>query len=179
MDERDLEAHVGVESERAFFAGFAGTALMIVWMRASWLFGFPWPADAGSLLGSSYIGQILHTDTGAHFILGSMALVILGAIVLAWLYAEIYAWIPGPTPMIRGIIFALGVWVVGQLITAPLLGSFAEFPPGIFSMNLGTMGLIGGLIAHLLYGWLLGVGYGHHITSRQAARLRASGMQAH
>ena len=49
MDERDLEAHVGVESERAFFAGFAGTALMIVWMRASWLFGFPWPADAGSL----------------------------------------------------------------------------------------------------------------------------------
>ena len=179
MDERDLEAHVGVESERAFFAGFAGTALMIVWMRASWLFGFPWPADAGSLLGSSYIGQILHTDTGAHFILGSTALILLGALALAWLYAEIYAWIPGPTPTIRGLVFALGVWVVGQLITAPLLGSFTESPPGIFSMNFGAMGLIGGLIGHLLYGWLLGMGYGHHITSRQASRLRASGMQAH
>src|SRR5687768_16901855 len=119
MDERDLEAHVGVESERAFFSGFAGVALMIVWMRGSWLLGFPWPADAGSLLGSSYIGQIMHTDTGAHFILGSTALVLVGAIALAWLYAEIYPWIPGGTPAVRGIVFALGVWVVGQLITAP------------------------------------------------------------
>ena len=179
MDDRDLEAHVGVESERAFFAGFAGTALMIVWMRASWLFGFPWPADAASLLGSSYIGQILHTDTGAHFILGSMALVILGSLVLAWLYAEIYPRLPGSTPVVRGIIFALGVWVVGQLITAPLLGSLAEVPPGIFSMNLGPLGLVGGLVAHLLYGVLLGAGYGHHISSRQATQLRATGANAH
>jgi MFS superfamily sulfate permease-like transporter len=177
MDERDLEAHIGVESERAFFAGFAGVALMIVWTRAAWLFGFP-PLDSGTLLGSTYIGQILHTDTGAHFILGSTALVLLGALALAWLYAEIYPWIPGTTPLVRGIVFALGVWVVGQLITAPLLGSFSETPPGIFSMNLGTLGLIGGLIAHLLYGALLGTGYGHHVTSRQAARLRASGADA-
>ena len=178
MDERDLEAHVGVESERAFFAGFAGVAVMIVWMRASWLFGFP-PLDSGSLLGSTYVGQILHTDTGAHFILGSLALVLLGALALAWLYAEIYPWIPGPTPAVRGIVFALGVWVVGQLITAPLLGSLTERPPGIFSTNLGSLGLIGGLIAHVLYGALLGASYGHHITSRQASRMRASGLQAH
>ena len=179
MDERDLEAHVGVESERAFFAGFAGVALMIIWMRLSWLFGFPWPADAASLLGSSYIGQILHTDTGAHFILGSLALILLGALALAWLYAEIYAWIPGPTPAVRGIVFALGVWVVGQLIVAPLLGSFTEFPPGILSMNLGALGVISSLISHVLYGALLGGIYGHHITSRQASRLRASGVQVH
>jgi len=179
MDERDLEAHVGVESERAFFAGFAGTALMVVWTRASWLLGFP-PLESGTLLGSAYVGQILHTDTGAHFILGSIALLLLGALVLPWLYAEIYPWIPGSTPVIRGIVFALGVWVVGQLITAPLLGSLTEFPPGVFSMNFGALGLIGGLISHVLYGSLLGIGYGHHITSRQASRLRATtGADAH
>jgi uncharacterized membrane protein len=178
MDDRDLEAHVGVETERAFFAGFTGVSLMIIWTRAAWLFGFP-PLDSGTLLGSTYIGQILHTDTGAHFILGSIALVLLGGIALPWLYAEIYPWIPGTVPVVRGIVFALGVWVVGQLITAPLLGALTETPPGLFSMNLGTMGLVGGLIAHVLYGALLGSSYGHHITSRQAARLRASGATPH
>lgn len=178
MDERDLEAHVGVETERAFFAGFSAVALMIIWTRAAWLFGFP-PLESGTLLGSAYVGQILHTDTGAHFILGSIALVLLGGIALPWLYAEVYAWIPGPTPVVRGIVFALAVWVIGQLIFAPLLGSLTENSPGIFSMNYGTLGLVGGLIAHLLYGAILGASYGHHITSRQAARLRASGVSLH
>ena len=173
MDDRDLEAHIGVESERAFFAGFVGVAAMIAWIRAAWLFGFP-PLESGSLLGSMLFGQIVHRDVGAHFILGSLALLILGAIVLAWVYAEVYPWIPGQDPWLRGLVYGLALWVIGQLITAPLLGSMTENPPGIFSMNLGVMGLIGGLIGHLLYGLLLGTGYGHHITSRQAARLRAS-----
>lgn len=173
--ERDLEAHVGIENERAFFAGFMGVAFMIVWVRVSWLFGFPWPLDHGTLLSSMAIGRLLHTDTGAHFILGSLALVLLGTLVLARLYAQIYTKIPGPhEPSVRGLIFGIVLWLIAQVITAPLLGSMLEEgQPGFFSTNLGPMAAIGSLIGHVIYGLLLGVGYGHHISSRTAARIGA------
>lgn len=164
------EGRIGFEAERAMYGGFLGVALMTVWIRGAWLLGFP-PLESGSLLGSMLIGNLLHTDVNAQFILGMLFQVILGTVVLALLYGEFYARIPGGhEPWVHGALFALLLWLVGQLITAPLLGALAGLNVGIFSSALGPLAIVGGLIGHLLYGLILGTVYGHHVMPKKRFR---------
>jgi hypothetical protein len=160
---------IGFEAERAMYGGFLGVALMTVWIRVAWLLGLP-PLESGSLLGSLLIGNVLHNDTNAQFILGMLCQLILGTVVLAVLYGEFYARLPGGhEPWVHGVIFALLLWVVGQVITAPLLGALAGLNVGVFSLGLGPMALVGGLVAHLLYGLVLGSIYGHHVMPHRTS----------
>src|SRR5262245_49837107 len=167
MDTDDIaEGRIGFEAERAVYGGFLGVALMTVWIRAAWLLGFP-PLEGGSLLGSMLIGNLLHRDVNAQFILGMLFQLILGT-ALALLYGEFYARLPGGhEPWVHGLLFALLLWVVGQLIVAPLLGALAGVNVGIFSLGLGPMALIGSLIGHAIYGVILGTVYGHHVMPRR------------
>jgi hypothetical protein len=166
------EGRIGFEAERAIYGGFLGVALLTVWIRAAWLFGFP-PLESGSLLGSMLIGNVLHRDPNAQFILGMIFQLLLGT-GLALVYGEFYARLPGGhEPWIHGVLFALLLWVVGQVIVAPLLGALAGENGGIFSLGVGPMALIGGLFAHLLYGVVLGTFYGHHRMPRQSGSATA------
>ncbi|HEY3079800.1 MAG TPA: DUF6789 family protein [Chloroflexota bacterium] len=161
------EGRIGFEAERAIYGGFLGIALLTVWIRAAWLLGFP-PLESTSMLGSMLIGNLLHRDPNAQFILGMIFQLILGT-ALGLLYGEFYARIPGGhEPWVHGVLFALVLWVIGQVITAPLLGALAGENVGIFSLGLGPLALIGGLIGHLLYGVILGTIYGHHVMPRRA-----------
>ncbi len=73
------------------------------------------------------------------------------------LFALIYAGLvdrqlPG-TPMVRGFLFGCIVFVIAQLVFAPLTGS------GIFSGG-DVVLLLGGLLGHLVYGGVVGYIYG-------------------
>jgi hypothetical protein len=160
------EGRIGFEAERAIYGGFLGVALMTVWIRAAWLFGFP-PLESGGLLGSMLIGNLLHRDTNAQFILGMLFQLILGT-ALGLLYGEFYVRIPGGhEPWVHGVLFAGLLWIVGQVITAPLLGALAGENVGILSLSLGPLAVVGSLIGHLLYGLILATVYGHHVMPRR------------
>ena len=62
--------------------------------------------------------------------------------------------------MVRGLIFGVLVFIVAQLVFAPLTGS------GVFS-NGDIVLLLGGLLGHLVYGSVVGYVYGD--ASRAAA----------
>ncbi len=127
---------------RASLGGFAGTVAMTAMMYVvAPMMGLHMDIAAmlGSMLGGSWIAGLM-----MHFINGS---VIFPAI---YGYA-LYAHLPG-SPAIRGTVWGLALWLIAQTMVMPMMGA------GLFSSAIGgVMAAMGSLIAHSLYGSLLGV----------------------
>jgi uncharacterized membrane protein YagU involved in acid resistance len=93
----------------------------------------------GSMLGRSWIAGLM-----MHFVNGS---VIFPAIYAYALYAHLSG-----SPIIRGTVWGVGLWLIAQTLVMPMMGA------GLFSSALGgVMAAMGSLIGHILYGSLLGV----------------------
>jgi uncharacterized membrane protein YagU involved in acid resistance len=92
----------------------------------------------GSMLGNSWAAGLI-----AHFINGS---VIFAALFAAVLYARL----PG-TPLVRGAVWGVVLWLAAQVIVMPIMGA------GFFSLAAGgVMAAMASLVGHLVYGSLLG-----------------------
>jgi uncharacterized membrane protein YagU involved in acid resistance len=110
------------------------------------------------------IGQILSTSLGlasAHLTFGPAIGWVIHFIIgmlLALLYAAVFAHrLPG-TPLSRGMLYGVLVFVVAQLVFMPLVGG------GVFSR--GDLELLAGsLLGHLVYGGLTGWIYGEPRTA--------------
>lgn len=87
---------------------------------------------------------------------------VLVGVALALIYAGLLdRRLPG-TPVVRGLIFGILVFVLAQLVFAPLTGS------GLFS-NGDVVLLLGGLLGHLVYGSVVGYVYGAPAAPRADA----------
>jgi len=133
---------------RAAVAGLVGTAAMTALLLVEPSIGLPKIA----------MGQVLSTSLGlttAHLSFGP-ALGWCLHFVIGMVLAVIYAWafdarLPGP-PIVRGMLYGAMVFVVAQVVFMPLVGG------GFFSR--GDLELItGSLLAHLLYGGVIGWSY--------------------
>jgi len=133
---------------RAAVAGLVGTAAMTALLLVEPSIGLPKIA----------MGQVLSTSLGlttAHLSIGP-ALGWCLHFVIGMVLAVIYAWafdarLPGP-PIVRGMLYGAMVFVVAQVVFMPLVGG------GFFSR--GDLELItGSLLAHLLYGGVIGWSY--------------------
>ena len=133
---------------RAAIAGLVGTAAMTALLLVEPSIGLPKIA----------MGQVLSTSLGlttAHLAIGP-ALGWCLHFVIGMVLAVIYAWafdarLPGP-PVVRGMLYGAMVFVVAQVVFMPLVGG------GLFSR--GDLELItGSLLAHLLYGGVIGWSY--------------------
>lgn len=138
-----------MNAARAAAAGLVGTAAMTALLLVEPSVGLPKIA----------MGQILSTSLGLasaslpigpalgwviHFIIG---------MVLALIYAGAFERrFPG-TPLVRGLLYGVLVFVVAQLVFMPLVGG------GVFSRGDGEL-LAGSLLGHLVYGGLTGWIYG-------------------
>jgi uncharacterized membrane protein YagU involved in acid resistance len=134
---------------RAAAAGFIGTAVMTALLLVEPSVGLPKIA----------IGQILSTSLGlasAHLTIGPALGWILHFLIgalLALVYAAVFdRWLPG-TPLTRGMLYGVLVFVVAQLVFMPLVGG------GVFSRGDVEL-LAGSLLGHLVYGGLTGWIYG-------------------
>ena len=133
---------------RAAVAGLVGTAAMTALLLVEPSIGLPKIA----------MGQVLSTSLGlttAHLSIGP-ALGWCLHFVIGMVLGVIYAWafdarLPGP-PIVRGMLYGAMVFVVAQVVFMPLVGG------GFFSR--GDLQLItGSLLAHLLYGGVIGWSY--------------------
>ncbi|MEP7028213.1 MAG: DUF6789 family protein [Candidatus Eisenbacteria bacterium] len=126
---------------KALGAGIAGTLAMtaVMWMAPR--MGMP-PMDIGHMLGSVMGGNDALGWT-AHFMIG---------ILLAVVYAAAFAGrLPG-APVLRGVAYSLGPWLMAQLVVMPMMGM------GLFSGSM--MMAAGSLVGHVVYGAVLGGVYG-------------------
>ena len=109
-------------------------------------------AMLGGMLGIGWTGGLL-----VHFVNGT--------VLFALIYAlAVYARTPG-SPVIKGAIWGVALWLVAQLVIIPMVGA------GVFSAAAGgMMAAAGSLGGHLLYGALLGSIAGQAFSGGATAR---------
>jgi hypothetical protein len=150
---------VDIQPDRAILAGLIATLVISVIYFVSPLFGVTRP-DAVSLLGTTYIGSKMHTDPTAIEMLGLFCQVIVGAVVVALIYPRLFPYLPGRGAQ-KGIALGVLLWLVGQIVTVPLLGG------GFFALEASIAAPILSLLGHVLYGIILAGIYGHPVASEQ------------
>jgi uncharacterized membrane protein YagU involved in acid resistance len=138
-----------MNAARATAAGLVGTGVMTALLLVEPSVGLPKIA----------MGQVLSTSLGAasaHLAIGpAVGWVLHFAIgmMLALAYAAYFdGRLPG-TPLTRGMLYGVLVFVAAQLVFMPLVGG------GVFSRGDAEL-LAGSLLGHLVYGGLTGWIYG-------------------
>lgn len=121
---------------RSAMAGLAGTAAMTMLMLTAPRMGLP-PMNVGHMLGSMMGG----VDA-----LGWMAHAMIG-VGLAVGYAIASLRLPGHGAL-RGALFGIAPWLMAQLVVMPMMGA------GLFGGS--ALGAMGSLMAHLVYGAIVG-----------------------
>ena len=131
---------------RAWFAGFVATmiiTLMVYFVSPDLTGG---PSDLAALL-ASLLGVTWIAGLTAHFLIGT--------VVLPSVYLLLQGRLLTGGPAVRGMTWGLLLWVLSQAIVIPVSGG------GFFSQDAGGLrAAFDSLLAHLLYGLVLGVTYG-------------------
>jgi uncharacterized membrane protein YagU involved in acid resistance len=138
-----------MNTARAAAAGLVGTGVMTALLLVEPSVGLPKIA-MGQILSTSLGLASAHLATGPaigwviHFVIG---------IVLALISAAVFEpRLPG-TPLTRGLLYGVLVFIVAQLVFMPLVGG------GVLSHGDVEL-LAGSLLGHLVYGGLVGWIYG-------------------
>ncbi len=137
---------------RILLAGAVGTAAMTMLMLVAPLMGMPKMA-IGEMLGS-FLGIGTAAGWGLHLVIG---------LILATIYAAVFASrLPG-SPVVRGAIYGVGVFLMAQVVVTPMMGG------GLFSGG-NVLMIAGSLMGHLVYGGLVGGLYAARNEVGQLAR---------
>lgn len=124
--------------KRILWAGAVGTAAMTMLMLVAPLMGMP-KMPIGEMLGS-FLGIGSAAGWAMHLMIG---------LTLAAVYAAVLATrLPG-SPVVRGAIYGVGVFLMAQLVVTPMMGG------GVFSGG-NVMMIAGSLMGHVVYGGIVG-----------------------
>jgi hypothetical protein len=143
---------------RAVLAGLLGAAIVyvIVWSAGRLA---RQPADLCLLLG----GSVTADDGAATWMLGAIGQLVIGMIA-ALVYAAIFEWVTQRAGAIVGLVVALGHVVVAGIATGFLparqLIDAGIDPPGAFLEYRGVVVVAAFVLAHVLFGTLIGALYG-------------------
>lgn len=141
--------------QKGVVAGFAATVAVSVLEIANLMLG-PWAASFPRLL--SVMLQM--PDTMA---VGWVAHFVVGTFVLGPAFGVLCPRLPTDTPESKGIVFAIGAFILMGLTIAPLVGMVGGRPVGLFFMQAG-FGTFAWMIAtHAVYGIVLGNVYGRMV----------------
>lgn len=146
--------------QKGLIAGLAGTAAVSVLDLANILLG-PWAASFPRLL--SFLLQM-----DGNMLVGWTAHFVVGAFILGPLYGMLCPRLPTGTPESKGIVFAVGAWLVMSLTVAPLSGVGPFAAAGGF-MTIGWL-----LFTHIVFGAVLGTTYGALLTRERHAVAQAA-----
>jgi hypothetical protein len=132
---------MSVNFGRAALGGLVGTLAMTAMMyMVAPMMGLHMDIAAmlGSMLGGSWAAGLV-----LHFVNGTLVFPALYAYALA-------GWLPG-SPVVKGAMWGVALWLLAQLVAMPMMGA------GVFSSAMGgMMAVMGSLVTHLIYGGLFG-----------------------
>jgi len=108
------------------------------------------PMDIAEMLGGMLGG----------YTMGMIAHIMMGVVIFPLAYALVaYNFLPG-SPLVRGLIFGVVLWVAAVIMVMPMAGA------GFMMANIGgMMAVMASLMGHLVYGALLGAIAGDGSTS--------------
>jgi hypothetical protein len=137
-------------------AGFAATVAVSVLEAANLFFG-PWTVSFPRLLS-------VMLQTPDLMIVGWIAHFVVGTLILGPIFGVLCPRLPTDTPESKGILFAVGAFIVMGLTVAPLVGLLGGRPVGIFFMQAGFGTLAWMIATHAVYGIVLGSVYGRLVA---------------
>lgn len=157
--------------KKGVVAGFAATVAVSVLEVANMMLG-PWAASFPRLL-----SVMLQTpDTMA---VGWIAHILVGTFVLGPAFGVLCPRLPTYTPESKGIVFAIGAFILMGLTVAPAVGALGGRPVGLFFMQAG-FGTFAWMIAtHAVYGIVLGNVYGRLVQREKRAGSMPNAAPAH
>lgn len=150
--------------QKGVVAGFAATAVVSVVEAINMSVGH-WAVAFPQLL-----AVILQSpDTPAVGWAGHLV----AGVALGALFGVLYPRLPTDTPESKGILFAVGAFVLMGLIIAPIAGA------GMFFMRAGFGSLAWMVASHAVFGIVLGSVYGRLVERDKRHRVPAGGAPAH
>lgn len=157
--------------QKGIIAGLAATIAVSALEAANLYFG-PWAASFPRLLSVMLqMPDVMAVGWTAHFLVG--------AFVLGPLFGVLCPRLPTDTPESKGILFAVGAFIVMGLTIAPLVGVLGGRPVGIFFMQAGFGTLAWMIATHAVYGIVLGSVYGRLVEREKRAHAPAGATTAH
>jgi membrane associated rhomboid family serine protease len=150
--------------QKGLVAGFAATAVVSVVEAINMSVGH-WAVAFPQLL-----AVILQSpDTPAVGWAGHLV----AGVVLGALFGVLYPRLPTDTPESKGILFAVGAFVLMGLVIAPIGGA------GMFFMRAGFGSLAWMVASHAVFGIVLGSVYGRLVERDRRQRVPVDGAPAH
>jgi hypothetical protein len=132
---------------RALLAGLVATSAMtfMAYVVAPEMLGHPMD-----------IAQMLSEFAGGSWTIGMLMHLMNGIVAFPLIYLIVlYRFLPG-APWLKGILWGVVLWLGLEIVILPMMGA------GVFSINEGgAKAVIAALVAHLIYGVLLGAITGH------------------
>lgn len=150
---------------RGLLAGFCATLVLSAFMIAKTFLGIPPPMSVIHLLAG--LGHNLFGIPAAP-IFGWGAHFAIGTVLWGLIFAALHARLPG-SPIVKGLVFATGAWLLMMIILMPLAGK------GLFAAGAGPGVAIATLILHWIYGVALGVVMGGATSPANVSGSRHAG----
>ncbi|MBI4318764.1 MAG: hypothetical protein HY675_09760 [Chloroflexi bacterium] len=158
---QSISTGAGVDAIRAALAGVVGTVAFTVLAYLGPVMGIP-KMDIATMLGTMFVA-----DPAAAFVPGMIMHFMIG-VVLALGYVYLFErWLPGEG-WLKGAVYSLVPWLMAMVVVMPMMALVHPMvrsgmmpAPGFFLAGMGTiMAPLGSLIAHIVYGVVVGAVYG-------------------
>jgi hypothetical protein len=129
---------------KGMVAGFVATLILSALMAMKAMMGVTPELNPIKMI-ADMLGASPAVGWAMHFMIGTM----LWGTLFAWLNPSL----PGESHWLRGIVFAVGAWLVMMAAMMPMAGA------GFFGSHLGMMAPVMTLMLHIVFGFVLGAVY--------------------
>ena len=157
--------------QKGVVAGLAATIVVSLLEVANMMLG-PWAASFPRLLS-------VMLQTPDIIAVGWAAHLFVGALILGPAFGVLCPRLPTDTPESKGIVFAIGAFILMGLTVAPAVGALGGRPVGLFFMQAGFGTFAWMIASHAIYGIVLGNVYGRLVRRDKRVRTMPGTAAAH
>ncbi|MDA8870327.1 hypothetical protein N9H93_02970 [Rhizobiaceae bacterium] len=123
-------------------AGFVGTVVISVFMLLKSMMGLVPELDPIGMLAAMFGGPMA---------LGWLMHFVIGTVAWGGGFALIYNLLPSNSSIAKGVILAIGAWLIMMLAVMPMAGK------GLFGLEIGIAAPIMTLMLHVIFGVVMGL----------------------